>query len=71
MLLRSPPSWARHARAVGEWLQGWAGTAGQRTFLAEREGSRWRKVGYREAYELVRRIGQGLLTGDWTPPRRW
>ena len=61
MLLRSPLELGAHARAVGEWLQGWAGTAGQRTFLAEREGSRWRKVGYREAYELVRRIGQGLL----------
>lgn len=60
-MLRSPLALGAHARAVGEWLQGWAGTAPQRTFLAERAGERWRKVGYREAYELVRRIGQGLL----------
>jgi len=61
MVLRSPLALGAHARAVGDWLQGWAGTAPQRTFLAERAGDRWRKVGYREAYELVRRIGQGLL----------
>src|SRR5262245_37463284 len=61
MVLRSPLELGAHARAVGEWLQGWAGTAPQRTFLAEREGGRWRKVGYREAYDLVKRIGRGLL----------
>jgi feruloyl-CoA synthase len=61
MLLRSPLALGGHARAVGEWLQGWAGTAPQRTFLAERESGRWRKVSYRDAYERVRRIAQGLL----------
>jgi feruloyl-CoA synthase len=60
-VLRSPLELGAHARAVGEWLQGWAGTAPQRTFLAERESGRWRKVGYREAYEQMRRIAQGLL----------
>jgi len=59
--LRSPLNLGRHARAVGEWLTHWARAAPERTFLAERQGEGWRKLGYREALELVRRIGQGLL----------
>jgi len=61
MLLRSPQKLVRHARAVGEWLVRWASEAPERTFLAERRGEGWRKVGYREALALVRRVGQGLL----------
>ncbi|HET7766251.1 MAG TPA: feruloyl-CoA synthase [Burkholderiales bacterium] len=61
MLLRSPQSLGGHARAVGEWLVRWAREAPARTFLAERQGEAWRKVGYREALALARRIGQGLL----------
>ena len=61
ILLRSPLALGAHARAVGEWLVHWARTAPERTFLAERVGEGWRKVSYREAMGLVRRIGQGLL----------
>jgi feruloyl-CoA synthase len=60
-LLRSPQRLGGHARAVGEWLVRWAREAPERTFLAEREARGWRKVGYREALELARCIGQGLL----------
>ena len=61
LLLRSPLALGGHARAVGEWLVHWAKAAPRRVFLAEREGSGWRKVRYGEALDLVRRIGQGLL----------
>jgi feruloyl-CoA synthase len=60
-LLRSPQRLRGHARAVGEWLVRWARETPERTFLAEREARGWRKVSYREALELARRIGQGLL----------
>jgi len=60
-LLRSPQKLDGHARAVGEWLVRWAREAPERTFLAERRGEGWRKVGYREALALARRAGQGLL----------
>jgi hypothetical protein len=60
-LLRSPQKLRGHARAVGEWLLQWARAAPERVFLAERQGEGWRSVGYREALELVRRVGQGLL----------
>ena len=61
ILLRSPQKLGGHARAVGEWLVRWAREAPERCFLAERRGEDWRKVGYREALDLVRRVGQGLL----------
>jgi len=60
-VLRSPQKLRGHARAVGEWLLRWARAAPERVFLAERQGEGWRSVGYREALELVRRVGQGLL----------
>ena len=61
ILLRSPQKLGGHARAVGEWLFRWAREAPERCFLAERRGEDWRKVGYREALALVRRVGQGML----------
>jgi len=61
IILRSPLELGGHARAVGEWLVRWADKAPDRIFLAERKDAVWRRVSYREALELVRRIGQGLL----------
>jgi len=61
VLLRSPRKLDGHARAVGEWLVRWAREAPDRTFLAERSGDAWRKIGYREALALARRVGAGLL----------
>jgi len=60
-LLRSPHPLGAHPRALGTWLEHWAGTAPQRTFLAERAGDTWRKVGYADALESARRIGEALL----------
>src|SRR4051812_39949724 len=59
--LRSPEKLGRYARCVSEWLAHWSDKAPERTFLAERAGEGWRKIGYREAYGAVRRIGQALL----------
>jgi feruloyl-CoA synthase len=61
IVLRSPLELGAHARAVGEWLFHWTRKAPDRTFLTERQGESRRAVSYREALELVRRIGQGLL----------
>src|SRR5437879_11432551 len=61
VILRSPLKLGGHARAVGEWLERWARENPERTFLAERRDGAWRKLGYREALGLVRRVGQGVL----------
>src|SRR5438309_11580165 len=61
VILRSPLKLGGHARAVGEWLERWAREKPERTFLAERRDGAWRKLSYREALGLVRRVGQGLL----------
>ena len=61
LLLRSPQQLAPYARAVGEWLVHWAAAAPERTFLAERSGDGWRKLGYGETLDAARRIGQALL----------
>src|SRR5438094_6702966 len=61
MILRSPLKLGGHARAVGEWLERWARETPERTFLAERTGGAWRKLSYREALVLARRVAQGLL----------
>ena len=61
MILRSPLALGGHARAVGEWLERWAREAPDRTFLAERRDGAWRKLSYREALALARRVAQGLL----------
>jgi feruloyl-CoA synthase len=69
VVLRSPQKLGAHARAAGEWLVRWAREAPQRTFLAERAERGWRKVSYREALDLVRRIGQALLDRRLDPSR--
>jgi feruloyl-CoA synthase len=59
--LRSPQKLVPYARCITEWLSQWSDKAPERLFLAERKGDGWRKLGYREAYGTVRRIGQALL----------
>jgi feruloyl-CoA synthase len=50
-------------RRYTEKLEYWANVAPDRVFLAERteDGTDWRKISYREAFEKVRCISQGLL----------
>ena len=61
ILLRSPLKLGKHARAVGEWLVRWGRETPERTFLAERTEGAWRRLSYREALVLARRVAQGLL----------
>jgi len=61
IVLRSPQKLGAHARAVGEWLLRWARKAPDRAFLAERDGEAWKRISYREALALARRVGGGLL----------
>ncbi len=60
-ILRSPQPLRPYPRALGEWLVHWATKAPQRIFLAERAGDGWRKVGYADALDAARRIGESLL----------
>jgi feruloyl-CoA synthase len=66
LILRSPEPLDPYARAVGEWLVRWAGSAPDRTFLAERTGDTWRRVSYAAALDAVRRIGASLLARGLT-----
>ena len=69
-ILRSPIALEPYASNLCEYLIQWAGTAPERTFLAERNpAGRWRKVTYREALGQVRSIAQALLDRGMTPDR--
>ncbi|HTP96416.1 MAG TPA: feruloyl-CoA synthase [Burkholderiales bacterium] len=61
LILRSPQRLLPHARCLGEHLERWARAAPQRTFLAERSGAGWRRVGYGEALEHTRSLAAALL----------
>ncbi|HEX7969501.1 MAG TPA: feruloyl-CoA synthase [Stellaceae bacterium] len=70
LILRSPQQLAPYARCIGEWLEGWAQRAPDRTFLGERkrEGG-WRRVSYSEAWAAARGIGEALLGRGLGPER--
>ncbi|MDH3319336.1 MAG: feruloyl-CoA synthase [Betaproteobacteria bacterium] len=59
--LSSPQPLRPYERCIGEWLVKRAQQAPERTFLAERQGEGWRKLGYAQALDGARRIGQALL----------
>ncbi|HUK58533.1 MAG TPA: feruloyl-CoA synthase [Stellaceae bacterium] len=69
IILRSPQPLGPCARAVGDKLAGWASWMPHRVFLAEREGTGWRRVTYHEAHEAARAIGQSLLNRRLGPER--
>ena len=69
ILLRSPQKLGPYARCVTEWLVQWSDKAPDRTFLAERDDERWKKLTYRETYGAVRRIAQALLDRGLGPER--
>ncbi len=70
LILRSPQALQPYARCIGEWLQGWARRAPDRSFLAERsrEGG-WRRLSYGEAWTGARAVGQALLDRGLGPQR--
>src|SRR5688572_7895926 len=60
--LRSPHALGAYPRKMTERLEHWAAKAPERIFLAQREGSGWRTLTYRQARERARSVGQFLLT---------
>src|SRR5688572_1618009 len=70
ILLRSPQKLGAYARCVTQWLSEWSDRAPDKVFLAERTAAgAWRKLGYRETYGAVRRIGQALIDRGLGPDR--
>jgi feruloyl-CoA synthase len=70
MILRSPHAIGPVPRAVGVWLEDWAGRDPGRLFLAQRDGAgAWRRIGYGEALAASRAIGQALLDRRLGPER--
>src|SRR6266849_2687599 len=67
--LTSPHALASYPAKLTERLQYWAAAAPERTFLAQRAASGWRKISYGETLEQVRRIGAALLRRDLSPER--
>ncbi|MEZ5615256.1 MAG: feruloyl-CoA synthase [Rhodocyclaceae bacterium] len=60
-VLRSPQSLQPYARCLGEHLERWAREAPDRAFLAERDGTGWRRLTFAEALAQARAIGAALL----------
>src|SRR5687767_1653282 len=61
VLLRPPRALGAYPRSLAERLDFWAERAPERIFLAQREGSGWRTLTFRNARERARRVGQALL----------
>ena len=61
MIVRSPHELGDYPRAMTDLLDRWADERPEHTFLAQREGSGWRKLTYAVARAAGRNIGQALL----------
>jgi feruloyl-CoA synthase len=69
-VLRSPQRLHAYARCLGDLLEHWGRTTPDAVFLAERDGAGgWRTVGFAEALDAARRIGQALLDRGLSPER--
>src|SRR3954451_18027563 len=69
IMLRSRMPLAAAARCTGEWLEHWARTVPDRTFLAERRGDTWTWLTYGEARTQVRAAAAWMLARDLGPDR--
>src|SRR5438445_5407245 len=69
ILLRSPHVLPAYPTKLTERLEYWAAAAPTRTFLVQRAASGWRKLGYGDTLDQVRRIGAALLRRDLSPER--
>src|SRR5436189_4312904 len=69
ILLRSPHVLPAYPTKLTERLEYWAAAAPTRTFLAQRAASGWRKLGYGDTLDQVRRIGTALLRRDLSRER--
>jgi len=68
-ILRSRAEPPPYARCLGDALAHWAHHAPDRTLYAERAGSGWRRVSYREAFASARALGAALLAMGLGPDR--
>jgi feruloyl-CoA synthase len=69
-VLSSRTPLAEYERSIGELLRGWAGAAGDRLLIAERDASgEWRRVTYAEARLAADAIAQALLHRGLGPER--
>jgi len=69
ILLRSPHVLPAYPTKLTERLEYWAAAAPTRTFLVQRAASGWRKLGYGDTLDQVRRIGTALLRRDLSRER--
>ncbi|CAN5594442.1 feruloyl-CoA synthase [soil metagenome] len=68
-ILRSRADAPPHARCLGDALVHWAHHTPERTLYAERDGTGWRRLSYREALAAARGLGQALLDLDLSAER--
>ena len=70
ILMRSPKPLRPYPKNLTERLAYWAGTAPERVFLAQRDGTgKWRTVTYAAAFASVRAIAAALLERDLSTDR--
>ncbi|CCD93664.1 Long-chain-fatty-acid-CoA ligase (Long-chain acyl-CoA synthetase) (Acyl-CoA synthetase) [Bradyrhizobium sp. ORS 375] len=69
IILRSRMKLQPAARCTGEWLETWARTAPDRTFLAERRGETWTWLTYGETLTQVRAAAAWMLAQGLSPER--
>ncbi|MGC2774982.1 MAG: feruloyl-CoA synthase [Bradyrhizobium sp.] len=69
IILRSRVAVAPAARCSGEWLDHWARTVPDRTFLAERSGDGWTRLSYGETLAQVRAAAAWMLAQGLGPDR--
>lgn len=69
IILASPQTLANYPPTLGALLAHWAQAAPDRVFLAERDGTDWRRITFAEAYAAARAIGQALLDRGLGPER--
>lgn len=69
MILRARAELGEIAERTTDWLERWAVVTPDTVFLAERSGTGWREVSYREARDTARAIAVGLLDIGVGPDR--
>ncbi|NPU14023.1 feruloyl-CoA synthase [Bradyrhizobium sp. 83002] len=69
IILRSRMELLPAARCTGEWLEHWAGTVPDRTFLAERRGETWTWLTYGETLAQARAAAAWMLAQGLSPDR--
>jgi hypothetical protein len=68
-ILRADVPLAPYPERVTDDLVRWARETPGATFLAERDGERWRTISYAEMLDRVRHIGGALLAAGGSPDR--